>query len=344
MEVLQPKLEMVENQIKKTEAKKKLEPISTLIPEFNKPMELNEFVEIAKARNQVNVVEREKEKMSNILHNVMDDFDEIVNQLKEKGVTTEQIAAMTAEEIDALYTTADGGELALNAQFSTKEEEIEFKRDFLDMLLENSVRFEEIDKHLAELDKDIKNFDQGIAQIYNETNGDIMAFVRKELEQAIARDPESDEAKGSKDIIKAIEDSYDLNSLYDYCVAQKIPNIVSDFKYRKDDVYGRFVKNCKRTQIITNYKNYDNVEVNFLGEKFWEHPGLFAFLIVRMFSYKKQFTRLESIWLLQVNANLNLLMVEPTRGLVLNDVQRENRDRLIKGMERVLELFITPTA
>lgn len=332
--------EMTEKQIQKQTDAKKLEPVSTLIPEFTKTAELSEFVDLAKTKNQINAIQREKHKMSNILYNVTDDFDQIVELLKEKGVTTQQIAQMTEEEIDALYVNKNGEELKLNAKFSTKNEETTFKRDFLDMLLENSVRFDEIDQHIASLQTEMDSYNQNIAGLYAETNGDIIAFVRKELEATVAENPDSEYAKGSQEIIDAIEDSYVLESLYQYYTGQKVENTISDSIYRKDDVYNKFVKNCKRTQIITNFKNYDNIEVNFLDEKYHKYPGLFAFAIVKMYAYKKQFTRLEAIWLLQMNANLNLLLIEPTRGFILNDEQRVNRERLIKGMERVLDLFI----
>lgn len=332
--------EVANQQVQQQAAVKKLEPVSTLIPEFTKTAELSEFVDMAKTKNQLNAVEREKHKMSNILYNVTDDFEQIVAILKEKNVTVQQIAQMSADEIDALYVTEDGNELKLNAKFSTKDEETEFKRDFLDMLLENSTRFDKIDGHIANLQKEMEAYNQGIAQLYAETNGDIIAFVRKELEATVATDPDSEYAKGSQEIINTIEDSYTLESLYQYYLNQKVENTISDSIYRKDDVYNKFVKNCKRTQIITNFKNYENIEVNFLDEKYHKYPGLFAFAIVKMYAYKKQFNRLEAIWLLQMNANLNLLLIEPTRGFILNDEQRVNRERLIKGMERVLDLFI----
>lgn len=336
---MQPNILKPLKPIQKPETKGALEPLSTLIPEMENKEIIQDFVEVSKTKNQINAINRQKTEMTNIFNNMSDDFDDILVHIRAAGVTLEQIAEMNDEDIQKIFSDAEGNQYSVNAKFETLKEESAFKRDFLVMILENSHRFQDIDDKLAELDEEMKAFDQEMVRLQAETNGDVISLVRADLIKSLELNPDSEHAVGTQELVDSIDDAVTLNRLLEYYKTQNIHTALSDFRHRREEVYKKFVKNCKNTQIITNFRGYDNIEVKFLPEKYHHLGGLFAFLVVKQFSYKKAFTRNECVWLLQLNANLNLLLIESERGFKLNETQAANKAALIEAIAKVLDLL-----
>lgn len=317
-----------------------IQPLGKLIPEYKQTKELTEYVELTKTHNQINAIQRQKDSMMEVLRNISGNFDQIIEQLKDQNVTEKEIAKFTEEEINKLFTDENGEVTQLSTTFETAAQELQFKRDYLSMLVENAARFDEIDKALEEMKKSTDDYNEEVRQLHLKTNGDVIEMVRNELANAVANDAEQAYIDGVTDLIRTIDDAHILEDIYNYYKEQGVDKLASDFFRRQDEVYDRFVKNCKRNELVVNFKSFVDLEYRALDEKYHDLSGLFAFAVVRWYSYKKTFNRLESVWLVQHNANLNLFMQYHTRPIELTEQQVEKLNNLKAGISKVLDLVL----
>lgn len=319
----------------------KTEPVKDLIPEFTALDTLQELTKLAQVKGQIAAVNAKKNSATQMLGGITEYFETIIEKLVASGVDDKMIDNMTDEEIAVYYTLEDGEPIVIDIPMESKAAVMDFKRDYLSMLVQNSTAFKQIDETLGSLDDAMVEYDDKIRGIHADTNGDIIKYVRSEL-MSRAEDPEEDPrvVKGISEVVAAIDWSYNLEPLLEYYSKLDPRNTINDFVHRDDVIFKKFVKNCRANGIVVNYSRFDKFEARYLNERFHKYSELLPFLVMKMYANKKEFSRLDSILLLQLNSNLQILFYEQDRGLELTQQQLEERYNLTESAEKLLSLFM----
>lgn len=312
----------------------------TLIPELdNKKETLGSLIDLATTKKQIEAIQGQKERAEKMMGGFTDEYGSLINKLLEKGMTVQKIKGLKDEDINNLFIREDGTEIPINVPVERQDRLMAFKRDFLEMLLNNKVYFDKIDEQVKEMDKMIAEYNEEVRNLFAETNGDAVSLVRKTLEEQKAT-ATGEHLKAINQVLETIDDGLDLNRLYDTYKDLDPRNTINDFLRRGVEYSEQYQRNCKNNGVAADYSRFDLLEVQFLEEeKYHKYRNFFIFLVVKMYARKKNFTRLDSIFLTQLVANLQILLYDHKRGSNLSDEQLVNRERLIAGIKRVLDLF-----
>lgn len=256
----------------------------------------------------------------------------------QRNAFEEKLDAMSDEEIDALFVDANGEEITINIPLQEDSELSEIRRDMLIFLNNTSVAMVGLDNALVELDAAMAEHEDNVKEIYKETNGDIAKYIKDTLNQQLAAsDNELDRVRIQR-TIKAFDDALTLDPIYEVYKSLNAVNVINDIKRRGDQVTERFVKNTKAAGIVVDFSRMRNIEHTYLPEKYHGYGNLFVFLLVRMYSYKKDINRFDGIFLTQLNMHMrNLFIINGEESLT--ETERENRNTLISNIARVLDLI-----
>lgn len=303
---------------------------------------LNKLIELSQVKKQIGAIEKQKQGTLNMMGKISDDFEVVLDRLIAKGLTTGTLAQLTDDDINNLLVTEEGTPITLNLPMDTDKQEMDFKRDFLDMLLNNSEHFTKIDEAVVELEKLTEDYNEEVRTIFAEVNGDIASFVRKTLQDEQAAEGEdSSRAKSIQLVLDAMDHAINLQPLIDTYTGLDPRNTIDDFMRRGTEHMAKFHKNCNKNGIGVDFSRFDSIEARFLGEaQYYTYPNMFIFQVVKMYGKKKEFSRLDAIFLTQLAVNLQTLLFDPLRGTVLTEDQVVKRDELLESIKRVLKLII----
>lgn len=312
-----------------------------MIPEIqgDKKETFDTLINLSQTKKQIEVISEQRERAEKMMGNFTDEFKLILDTLIERGVTADALKQMTDEEVDALYVKEDGTVIKLNVPTETEAHAMAFKRDFLGLLLNNKIQFDKIDESMDELNAMTAEYNEEVRNIFAEINGDVTSYVRKALkEQKETASPE--QVRSIEQVLGTIEDGITLDSMYNNYKDLDPRNTINDFLRRGVEYAEQYQRNCKSNGIAADYSRFDFLEVSFLEEeRYHQYRNFFIFLLVKMYARKKKFTRLDSIFLTQLVVNIQTLLYDHKRGNELNEEQLANRERLIAGIKRVLDLF-----
>ena len=299
------------------------------------------LISLAQTKKQIDLMNDQKGRVEQMMSGFTDDFGIILEKLTERGINPDGIKALKDEEINALFTKEDGTEITLDVPIESEERAMAFKRDFLGMLYNNKVQFERIDKSMEELKTMNDEYNEEVRKTFAEVNGDITSYVRRTLEEEKAKEGTSPErVRSIEQVIAAMDNAITLDSLYNLYKDLDPRNTINDFLRRGVEYAQQYQRNCKNNGIAADYSRFDYLEVQFLEEgRYQQYRNFFIFLVVKMYAKKKTFTRLDSIFLTQLVVNIQTLLYDHRRGNELNEEQLAKRERFIKGIKRVLDIF-----
>lgn len=314
-----------------------------LIPEIQGESKetIQNLIKIGQAQTDMKLIEAQKERAERSLRTVSDEYDIVLANCDRLGYTSKHIGALTHEQINELFLREDGTEIQYNIPAKNENQLMESKRDFVSMIFTNREGLNKIDEALKELQNTYAEYDQEVRDTYRNINGDTTSYARetmlKQLEQL---DPESDQARGIKHVLAALDDALDLNGLYETYKNLDSRNTIQDFLRRSENISGAFVRNTKKNGLAIDFSRYDYLEVLFLDKKYQKYRNLFIFLIVKKYAKKKEWTRADAIFLTQLIVNIQVLLYDHKYlKTELNETQQASRDRLIAGISRVMDLF-----
>lgn len=302
----------------------------------------NKLVELSQVKKQIAAVETQKQNTLNMMGRISDDFEVVLERIVAKGLTTGTIAQLSDDDINNLLVTEDGTPIKLNLPMDSDKQEMDFKRDFLDMLLNNSEHFTKIDEAVVELEKLTEDYNEEVRNIFAEVNGDIASFVRNTLkDEQAAEGEDSPRAKSIQLVLDAMDHAINLQPIIDLYTGLDPRNTIDDFMRRGTEHMTKFHKNCNKNGIGVDFSRFASIEATFFEDpKLHVYPNMFIFQVVKMYAKKKEFSRLDAIFLTQLAVNLQTLLFDPRRGSVLTEEQTVKRDELLASIKRALELII----
>ena len=300
------------------------------VTQVNEQIGLQEATKLFNNVDQINVVKKLRKEMNKQRTGVLG--EEQSNRLSEKiaHLTPEDLKKMTDEEINELYKFEDG-EIEVTLDFKDKSKETEFKRDYLIYLRETDIALKQIDEELDKLEAEMKEEEAKIKSLLSEF-GDLSTFMRAKLQE------EYDSSEGERKekigkVIEAFDDSYTLNRVYDYYTKYSTSNTIDDYYRRADQVFNKFMKAIKKVGLKTDLTSFNNLEINFLDEKYHKYPNLFLFSVIKMFSYKRDtITREDGVFLSQLAVNLKSLYADSFKD-------SEKKELFKQSISKVLDLF-----
>lgn len=315
-----------------------------VIPEIEgeKKETFDKLIELSQVKKQIEAVEKQKESTIKMMSTISDDFDVVLQRIKEREITKVILSNMSDEEITALLVNENNEPITMNVPMDSPKQEMDFKRDFLDMLINNDEYFTKIDAAVLELDGMTEEYNEEVREIFSEVNGDIASFVRKTLtEEQETAGVDSDKAKSIQSVLDAMDNAINLQPLVDLYSSLDPRNTVDDFLRRGTEYMDRFHANCKVNGVGIDLSRFGHVEATFIEDaRYHKYPNMLLFLVVKKYAKKKTFTRLDNIFLTQLVVNLQTLLYDPKRGSVLSEEQTVKRDELITNIKRALDLII----
>ena len=247
------------------------------------------------------------------------------------NLTPEQVKELSDEAVNEIYTTEEG-----EIEFAVKMDKTrtaEFKRDFLVFLRESDIADETFEKELVVLEEAIKENNEDLQMLLKDF-GDLSAFMRTKLQKEYEAAAEGERKEKLTKIIDAFDDAYTLNRVYDHYKEFGTRNTISDSHHRALDVYNRYMKVISKINFKTDLTSFNNLEKNFLEEKYHAESNLFLFAVIKMIGYKKDATAdIEGVFLSQLAVNV--------KALYTDSFANEEKKELFKSsIRRVLDLFL----
>jgi hypothetical protein len=291
-------------------------------------MTLEKATQLFTAYDKMNALKKVREDMKSQRAQVVGGNVEISDKLSAliAAIDPEVIKELPDGAVDEIYGDI---EIALEMDEKTRKE---FKRDFLVYLRETDIANAAFEEEAGTLETAIAENQAELNELIKEF-GDLSSFMRTKLKSEYdAAEGHRKETLGS--ILEAYDDSYTLNRVVSHYEKFGTQNTVSDYYHRADNVFERYVKVIKGLNFKTDLTSFNNLEVNFLEEKYQVHSNLFLFAVIKMYAYKKDATaNIDGVFLSQLAVNLKSLYSD-----AFGDV--EKKETFKAGIRRVLDLFI----
>lgn len=255
-------------------------------------------------------------------------LDKIDNEMA--NYTKEQLAELTLEECNNLLCLEDGD---LGIKFGNEAEELKFKRGFLEYCKSTHTLGNQIDSHLDELDKAIKEIEPEFKAICDSVESVSLYFIEK-IKEKIAETEDEKQKEELTVVLKAYEDAIDFNRVYDCYSNLSVKNVMRDYHYNSEDVYKKYRAYINELGIKSEIVKFSGLEEKLLDEKYHKYPNLFLFLIIRMYSYKSTITSNindDRIFLTQLLLNV--------KSVFTDKVSEEQKERMKNGIMKTLDLF-----
>jgi len=283
------------------------------------------------AHEQINLINTMRDEMKKNKLQVLGN-DDLAQKISDKisHLNPAAIAALTDEQVREFYTD-ENGEMEFDLEMTKGHSEIEFKRDFLVYLRETDIADKSFDEQMDTLQASIKEYQDELNTLLSDY-GDLSAFMRSKLQEEYdAAAPERKEKLLL--IMDAYDDSYTLDRVLEHF--QKFGrNVLNDYKHRPDALYKKFVKATKELKLKADFSAFNNVEKNFLEEKYQQYPNLFMFLVIKMYAQKKDLTNnVDGVFLSQVAVNLKSLYANSFGS-------EEKKQGFLNAIRKVLDLFV----
>lgn len=242
----------------------------------------------------------------------------------------QQIRELSDEAVNEIYKD-ENGEIEFAVKMD-KTRTAEFKRDFLVFLRESDIADETFEKELVILEEAIKENNEELQMLLKDF-GDLSAFMRTKLQKEFEAANGDRKEKLTK-IIEAFDDAYTLNRVYDHYKEFGTRNTISDSHHRALDVYNRYMKVISKINFKTDLTSFNNLEKNFLEEKYHAESNLFLFAVIKMIGYKKDASAdIEGVFLSQLAVNVKALYTD-------SFASEEKKEQFKASIRRVLDLFL----
>ena len=289
-----------------------------------KPLRLHE---VMKVKDQIDYVKKEQEKLFEQI-NQMTSGNGFPQYLKDyvSEKSEEEINALTKEELIEVYKE--------NEDFTVDEDTDEkFLKDYL-------IFIKESEEHSKEFDKLVSDFEKEMNEITDEIQeecakfGDIRGYVKNTYYKKLEIATGAEKVRLEK-AIEAIDDSLNLNRIYDLYSSLKPLNTLNDYKdsERQKRIIKNYTEGIKTLRIRTNLAVFRGLERKYLDEKYHKYPSLFLFLIMKYVAYSKFTLDRENEGLFIVSLAITL------QGLYTDTLSVENKAIFISNIQRILDLF-----
>lgn len=266
-------------------------------------------------------------------------LDKNIKQLADKD-----LSKLTDEEIENIFKKEDG--TIIEVQNIYNDDLSGVRKEFLKFCVDGSKILEDIEKELDTLNEKIKESHKEIDNISVDFSEVFKKDIESRLEKLQSTDTTNMSEKQKRDLnknindckkaIDIIEDSFTLNSLYENYVKIGVDSTIEDFYNRENSLrfYNKYKRFNKFYGIKTDLTKFIDLEKKFLSEKYHKYPNIFLFAVIKYYSYKPtySFDKLNSVWLTQFNLNIYRLFK--------NKLNEEEKEKFLKNIERVLDLFI----
>lgn len=272
-----------------------------------------------------------KEKTRNQLKSVIkeEEFLDKINAAVE-GKTEDEINKLSLEELNEMLCITDEHD-TMGIKFESVEEEINFKKGFLVYCATTLEHNKKIDAAMDQYEKDLQEFNVEFDELMKSTN-DMSGFLIAELEKNLAN--ATDETQKAKIVtsIAAIEDSFELERIYNTFKDLKPNNTLNDYFNRSEEVYKKYQSVIKPLNISTDITKLAGLEKAILPEKYHVYQNLFLFLVIKHYAYKSSIVKAnDGVFLTQLLVNV--------KGLLLGNLPEAKKEKLIANVTRVLDLF-----
>lgn len=260
--------------------------------------------------------------------------DELLDILDERieNISVEDLKKMTDEEINEIYNI-DGKEIELTIDNMDKSRANEFKRDFLLFKKASIESFKEIDATMERFEKEI----QEEVDTFNETvkkYGDISGYLRASIVEKIEKATD-DKKEKYQSILDNFDNAFEFNNIYMFCKEYGPEKVLREYKYKNVVIVDTFVRTVSKLKLdnfeITNLHN--NIEIDYLSEKYHENPNLFIFAIFKFIAHQRfdLDKSKEGVFLSQLNVNL--------KKLAKGKFSDEDKEKFLDNIKKVLDLF-----
>lgn len=245
--------------------------------ETEKMLDMSQALKQKKQFAQIReTVEQERQK---ILGGMADDFN--IDEALDK-YTSEEIDAMTFEQMKEAFVTADGKFI-----FNESEYPQQMMMDFIKYLKESKVTFEKMDAEMEKLDTYLAEFSDEVKTLTAE-HGSFNKTLRATIEADLAKpDCTPDLKTKCEKLLGAMDDAVTLRPLFELYEKISPANTLKELNLegKRIEVLKGYARVCKENGMEPKLLGFGELEKAFLDEKYHEHKNLFVFIVARYIKY-----------------------------------------------------------
>lgn len=300
--------------------------IKRIVAEGNKLNEVNAFMKLKSARNELLIQKDTINQKINFMFNGTPEQIDLI-QARVSEVTEDAVKAASLEDLKKFFIFEEN-EVELNIEVALSEEErIEAYREFLLYLKTIDTTTQEIDKQLEEIDFLCSNFSEEVVEksksIYEWDNYIYELFKERLKVESIS---EEERARISR-LIEIKDDALNLKPLYDVIKkdidAGHRKSMIHAFRYRFEDTLIKANKYAIKNNFHLYFQLFDGVEEE-LG--YGEFRNLFVYLFARYIKYHHEnFSKIDNAFIAQITQNLIMLkkdqLKEPAKTTFTNAIK-----------------------
>lgn len=233
--------------------------------------------------NMINEMTRQQKKVLGESH---DDVSASI-EAAIADLTQEQIANLTADEINAIYTH-NGQPININGM-DDDAAELEFKHGFLKWMKLSALTREAIEEDQKKMEEAWAESEKEMKELAS-SSANYTEYMYDELHKRLDNAQTEEEKNHFTTILKHTDDGTSLESIIEYYKTQKIYNVIGDWKSvsRTTRIFERYQRNAIWLNVPTDITKFTNLESKFLPEKYHAYNDLFTFAIIRYISYIKE--------------------------------------------------------
>lgn len=312
--------------------------VMTATPEdTRKEIDPFEALNVCAQRNDLkrlaeDAVAKQKE-FASMITNSNEDVDFIDERIA--GMTTEQIKALTAEEITEIFRSPDP-EVGCVLELDDDEKTLELRRDYLVFRKETNDALAGIDEEMEKLNAAYAQYEEDIAKI-NASYSDVTAYLKHSLEEKAQNAATEEGAKKYRDMVTMLDNALTLDNMIEYYsnsyhARSAITNVKSPSKGPKTiKNYEKVISDigCK-----TDFRRYGDIQERYLPDAYKDrYPDAFMYSLINyVASWAKNTDNvLNGVFLVQFSVNL--------KNLIYNNFSNEeDKNTFISAICKVIDL------
>lgn len=259
--------------------------------------EMTKALEIGTAKNQfeksLEDIKQGQGELLSVINN-SESKDVFKEKLEQYDLATLTVKVKDNNFIDSILTDENGNPMDITGEFSSKDREYEFKRDFI-LYFKSSQEYEhKIDNALESINNDYKEFETDMENICNTMSDNMLAFVEELKEKSLKLNGK--EREKAELHIDHIESAYNMSIFLKVIDTHPsiITNTLREFNNTVlfNDVISKYEKLCSKAKVEPIFSNIIKKERMSFEERFlvpgsYTRENLFMFILIRYFVTNK---------------------------------------------------------
>lgn len=270
------------------------------------------------------------ERMKSAVDGLTPESDVIASNIKRLGITSENVMTISIEKLDEVYTTPEGIEIALDIPFDDEARALQFKREYLQLMIINEEAY-------AEYDREIEKINEAIGDDIDEARklmadaGSFDNHVQQELDnlEAVAQ---TEEGKKQAQAMKQwYNHGLDSLNIIESIKKSHPSKFISEYKntYKWDEIYKRHIHLVSKMGVNIRIINYPYIEKNIKGYE--KYGDVFLYAVMRTIAMERYNNELHALYL----NNLRMILEDIKNGTITE----ERKEKFYTGVKTVIDYY-----